>query len=243
MKKRVISFVLVLAMVFSLIGCGGKTDVTNQSATTSNNSTATSENSTKSTSEKMPEASDSASSADSSAEDEINDPEWDELESLGKIETENGLLFVTITIPADMVKENTTQESIDSEAGETYTSGKLNDDGSVTYKMTKKQHKAMLSNVTQGIEDGLNSLIEDSEHSFTKIEHNDDFTSFDVSLSTEEVGMTESFMVMVFYLYGGMYGLLSGHENENVAVNFYSSSGELINTANSSDVSTSAKAN
>ena len=136
-----------------------------------------------------------------------------------------------------MVEENITQESIDSKAGETYTSGKLNDDGSVTYKMTKKQHKAMLGSIKQGIEDGLDNLVNSSDYAFKKIEHNDDFTSFDAYLSTDEVGIDESFMVMGFYLYGGMYGLLSGHENENITVNFYSSNGDLIDTANSSDMS------
>lgn len=48
--------------------------------------------------------------------------------------------------------------------------------------------------------------------------------------------MTESFLVMAFYMYGGMYSLFSGKEGENITVNYYSASGELIQTANSSDI-------
>jgi hypothetical protein len=59
---------------------------------------------------------------------------------------------------------------------------------------------------------------------------------FDAYLSTEEVGLAESFMVMGFYMYGGMYGLLFGHQADNIAVNYYSPSGNLISTANSSEM-------
>lgn len=68
------------------------------------------------------------------------------LDALGKVETENGILTVSITIPADLVGE-TTQEDLDASKGELYQSALLNDDGSVTYKMTKKQHRAMLENI------------------------------------------------------------------------------------------------
>ena len=41
---------------------------------------------------------------------------------------------------------------------------------------------------------------------------------------------------MAFYMYGGLYGIFSGKDVENVEVNYYSSGGELISTGNSSDI-------
>ncbi len=114
--------------------------------------------------------------------------------------------------------------------------GKLNDDGSVTYKMTKKQHKAMLTSIADKIDTQLQEMVENPSYSFTKISHNSDFTSFDAYLSTEELGFVESLMVLGFYTYGGMYSVFTGKDVENIAVNYYSSSGELINTANSSEM-------
>ncbi len=64
-----------------------------------------------------------ASPAGSDEEDSIDDSAWDELESLGKIETENGLFYVSITLPAEFIGSDAAQESIDADAGETYTSG------------------------------------------------------------------------------------------------------------------------
>ena len=75
---------------------------------------------------------------DGSASEELSDDSaWEQLESLGKIVTENGIFYVYITLPAELINRDITQESIDAEAGEAYTSGMLNEDGSVTYKLTK----------------------------------------------------------------------------------------------------------
>ncbi len=168
-------------------------------------------------------------------EETVDDPAWDELESLGKIETENGLFFVSITLPADFVGEEVTQESIDANAGTNYTSGKLNEDGSVTYRMTKAQHRAMLDSISQSIEDSLKEMTESDDYAFKEITHNDDFTSFDVTLTTEELGITESFMVIAFYMYGGMYSIFTGKQKD-ITVNYYSSNGDLLNTGSSADL-------
>ena len=168
-------------------------------------------------------------------EELIDDPAWETLNSLGKVETENGLFFVTVTLPADLAGDDITQESIDAAAGETYTSGKLNDDGSVTYKMTKRQHKNMLDTLRAGLDETLKEMCESDEYAFSQITHNDDFTSFDVKLTTEELGLSESFMVMAFYMYGGMYSIFTGKQSD-VIVNFYSADGQLIETANSANI-------
>lgn len=167
-------------------------------------------------------------------EELIDDPAWETLSSLGKVETENGLFFVTVTLPADLAGEGITQEAIDAAAGETYTSGKLNEDGSVTYKMTKRQHKNMLDTLAAGMDETLKEMCESDEYAFAEITHNDDFTSFDVKLTTQELGLSESFMVMAFYMYGGMYSIFTGKQSD-VTVNFYSSDGQLIETGNSAD--------
>lgn len=225
--KKSLNVLLTLFLVFFLCACGGSSSV--GGTTTTNTETVTT-----SDIETTVTSSEAEIPVSVSEEESVDDSAWDELKSLGKIETENGLFYVSITMPAEFAGSEITQESIDANAGEMYTSGKLNDDGSVTYKMTKKQHKAMLDNITQSIDEGLQEMVDSSDYAFTKITHNDDFTVFDAYLSTEEVGVTEGFMAMGLYMYGGMYGLFTGHQADNIAVNYYSSSGTLISTANSS---------
>ena len=216
--KKIINIFLAAVMTVSLTACGTST---NEGAAAN------------SPAEAAPEA---TAEAAVSEEEQIDDEGWDQLASLGKVETENGILFVTITFPADFVGEDVTQESLDEKAGTNYLSAKLNEDGSVTYKMTKKQHKEMMNEFVKNMDDGLQELVDNAEYSIAEINHNKDFTSFDVTLDTKELGLTESFMTLGFYMYGGMYALFSGKKADNVAVNFYNSEGTLIHTANSKDM-------
>ena len=93
----------------------------------------------------------------------------------------------------------------------------------------------MLDGIAEGIEDSILEMIDDSDYSIDKITHNKDFTSFDVHLDKDEVGLYDSFAALAFYMYGGIYGIFSGKDVENIEDNYYSPSGELISTGNSSD--------
>lgn len=223
--KKYICLLLVALLVLSLCACG--------KANTGDTSAATSAPAAAAPTTEAPSA---PSETPVSEESLVDDPAWDQLDALGKVTTENGVFYVTMTVPAEMVGTETTQASLDAEAGGNYTSAKLNDDGSVTYKMTKKQHKAMMDEFTKTIEEGLQEMVDSPDYAFTKIIHNADYTSFDAHLSTNEVGMTEGFMSFVFYMYGGFYSLFSGKEIDNVAVNFYAPDGSLISTVNSSEM-------
>ena len=212
--KKLISLFLVFCMMLSLVACGVPAENDTADAENTPNETQTAGN----------------------EEDTIEDDAWDELESLGNIKTENGILTVTITVPADLVGEEITQEELDKRAGIDFISGKLNEDGSVTYKMSKKQHKAMLDEVVQNINESLNEIVNANDTAITDIKHNKDYTQFDVTLSTEEVGLTEGFIPLAFYIYGGLYGIFSGREMVNVTVNYYNANGELIQSSNSSNM-------
>ena len=240
--KRLIVVLLCIVILVSLAACGGAASSGSEEAAAvtprgAPPDTAPAEaDDPEGSGEAVPVPEAEESKPAGSEDDAVDDPSWAELESLGKIETENGVFYVTVTVPANLMGDGVTQESIDAKAGKTYTSAKLNDDGSVTYKMTKKQHKEMLDSLSENFEQSLQDLVDDDNYSFTKIDHNDDFTSFDVSVSSEELGLMDSFSVLIFYTYGGMYSIFTGRDAENITVNFYGASGTLINTANSSDM-------
>ncbi len=94
----------------------------------------------------------------------------------------------------------------------------------------------MLDYNTKSIDGALREMVDSSDYAFTKITHNDDFTVFDAYLSTEEVGLAEGFMAVGFYMYGGLYALFTGRQADNIAVNYYAAGGNLISTANSSEM-------
>lgn len=226
--KRLISIVLSLSMILTLASCSGKTNGNNGNTP---NAGASSDYKT-SESSAIPETTEAPTTTNE--DDAIDDEAWDGLKSIGQIQTENGVFTATITLPKDFVGDDVTQESIDAKAGESYISGKLNEDGSVTYKMTKKQHKAMLDEIVSSFEKSFDEMVKSEDYSFTSIKHNKDFTQFDITISENELGLAESFATIAFYMAGGVYGVFSGKKAEKVIVNYYNTSGKLINTADSS---------
>ena len=211
--KRFLAVVLSLSMIFAIASCSGNT----------NGSIATSATTT-------------------NEDDTIDDKAWDGLKAIGQVKTENGIFIATLTLPKEIVGDEITQEKIDANAGESYISGRLNEDGSVTYKMTKKQHKEMLDVIVNSFEKSFNEMLQNEDLSFTSIKHNDDFTQFDVTVSGDSLGLADTLATAEFYTAGGMYGIFSGKKAERVVVNYYSSTGKLINTADSSKIGESEDA-
>lgn len=162
----------------------------------------------------------------------------DDLGPSGEFEVDEGLFNVKLTIPADFIGE-TTQEELDEVCKEEgLKSIILNDDGSATYTMTKKQHKALLEELRENINTTLDEMPGSEDYpNITRIEANDNFTEFKVTTKNTELDFAETFSIITFYFCGGMYNAYSGDEIEDISVTFVNSdSGEIIDTFNSSDI-------
>jgi len=179
--------------------------------------------------------------SETSDEENDNSPTQEdagELEATGDIEVEEELFDVELTIPAEFVGE-TTQEEFDQIAKENrYKSITLNSDGSATYVMTKSQHKEMMNEMADKLNSLLNDLIGSEDYpNFTDIEANSDFTSFTITTSSTELDVNESFSVIVFYMYGGMYNTFNGTPVDNIHIDFVNSdTGNIIESADSKDM-------
>ena len=222
--QKIVALIISISMILMLASCAGN----------SNGNAGSQANAVTSSNNKTSESKPSETASTTNEDDAIDDEEWDSLKTIGKIQTENGVFTASITLPKDFVGDEITQADIDAKAGDTYISGKLNEDGSVTYKMTKKQHKAMLNSIVSDLESSFEKMVQSEDYSFTSIKHNKDFTQFDVTVSTDELGFADSIATMMFYMAGGVYGIFSGKQSEKVIVNYYNASGKLINTADSS---------
>lgn len=178
--------------------------------------------------------------ADTSSETVETSTEGDmsELDAIGDVEVDENLFTVELTIPADYVGE-TTQEELDASAKENgYKSITLNDDGSATYVMSKKQHREMMEEMAVNINDRLSDMIGSEDYpNITEITTNDDFTEFTITTTSTELSLNESFSIIVYYMYGGMYNIFNGTPVDNVHVDFVNSdSGEVIGSSDSSDM-------
>lgn len=163
-----------------------------------------------------------------------------DLDTLGDIEVEKELFDVTITVPADYL-EDATQEDLEANAADIGYKVTLNDDGSATYTMTKNQHKELMKEFTRNINESLAEMIGSEDYpSITNISANDDFTEFTVTTKNSEPDMAESFAIMIFYTYSGMYHIFNGTTVDNIHVDYVNAdSGEVISSADSKDLAES----
>lgn len=154
------------------------------------------------------------------------------------LEVDEKLFDVKVTIPADFLEDATQEDLNESVAGnEGIKSVVLNADGSATYTMTKDAHAEMLKELKGEIDAGLEEIVADTDYTFTKIEHNDDYTKFTVTTDATELNLNDSFAALAFYMFGGMYGAFSGSTPDNIQVDFVNAStGEVISSSNSKDM-------
>ena len=155
------------------------------------------------------------------------------------IDVDKGLLEVEFTVPAEFFDEGTTQESLDEAVNEEgFKSATLNDEGSVSYVMTRAKHAEMMDDIREEIDSSLAEMVGSEEYpTITKIEPNSTYTEFKVYLSTEEVGLAESFSALALYVFGGMYNAFNGEPVDDVAVFFVSeSTDEVIQESHSKDL-------
>lgn len=164
----------------------------------------------------------------------IKDPDTNESYQLI---SSSGLFNVALTIPAEYV-EGTTQKELNKQAQEgTFKSATLNKDGSVTYVMSKSQHKEMLNTLKDSIADELNKIPNSTDYpNVTKVEANDDYTKFTVTTASTELSFEEQFLSVQLYIYGGMYNAFN-NLSPVISVDYVNAdSGATIYSGKSSDI-------
>ena len=161
------------------------------------------------------------------------------LDILDDIEEENNIFDVTITIPADYMEEGATQEELDKEAKEKgYKSVTLNEDGSATFIMTKKQHRELMDDVSSSLMEALDEMLTSGDYpNIASIEPNNDFTDFKVTVKEDELGLATSMSVLTYATCGAMYHTFNGTQPEDIHAPFISAStGQVIKEWNLSDM-------
>lgn len=163
----------------------------------------------------------------------------DAISTAEQIEVEDNLFDVTLTLPADYASDITEEEIAQQVADGKVHTGTLNDDGSVTYTMSKAQHAALLESVSAQLRSTLDDMIGSADYpNLTAIETNDDFTDFTVYTTTQPgaVGLSDEMSVLIYYTCGKMYGIVSGQEPDNIHVDILNAeSGELVSAHDSRD--------
>ena len=160
------------------------------------------------------------------------------ISAIGEVDVDKGIFNVTLTIPKDFIGEVTQDEIDEAVKDKGYKSATLNSDGSVTYVMTKAQHKDLMKEITESINTNLLDMVGTEDYpNITDVKANDDFSIFTITTKNEEPDMAESFSVIGLYMYGAMYKVFNGENVGNIHVDFVNAeSQEIISSLNSDDM-------
>ena len=145
----------------------------------------------------------------------------------------NTVTNVKVTLPASLFEyadTEVTQEELDKAAFENgFISATLNEDGSVTYVMSKDKYNAYVAELTMSIDKGLEELCNTENSTIVDIKHNADFTDYTITLDADEVGFTESFVSLAIVLYSAFYYGFTGKDmTSGVHFTYVNKSGDVL---------------
>lgn len=146
---------------------------------------------------------------------------------------DENLLTVEITVPASMFDEDNQQsnELSEEQKEQGFKSAQVNEDGSVTYTMSKAAFKDYKENLKATVEDTFNNL--GSEYSFIqKVDYDNNFSV--VKLYVDEATYSQGFNFMCVMAVGYSANMYQAYTNEEISCTvevYNNANGELIESA------------
>ena len=155
----------------------------------------------------------------------------------------NTVTNVKVTLPASLfeyVDEEISQEDLDKAAFENgFISATLNEDGSVTYVMSKDKYNAYVAELAMSIDKGLEELCNTENSTIVDIKHNADFTDYTITLDADVVGFTESFASLAIVLYSAFYYGFTGKDmTSGVHFTYVNKSGDILDEFSTDELET-----
>lgn len=227
MKRKLVSIILSACLIFSLTACSG-----NESA----------EQPKPDVVEKTEESvltEEEQQAAEQMAEEAMEEV-IETVEDAANIESDKNLLTVEVTFQPT-VDDRTDEELEELRNADGYVSITRNEDGSITYVITKEKQKDLLNQCREKFAAFAESTPGSEDYpNVTKLEVNDDFSVFTITTTAtnkDEISFSETILASVFYSFGGTYRGYACEKDTSVTVNYVcESTGEQIASGNSANV-------
>lgn len=164
-----------------------------------------------------------ACSGNKETQKEVDDDNGSQAKEDAGIEVDKGLLNVEVTLPEVFFKDENVEEMIEESLAEGVKEVTENEDGSVTFKMTKKDHKKMLTEMAEEIEGTVDEISNDENFtSIQDITYNKTFTEFTMVVEREVFEDSfDGFAVLGLGFSGMFYQVFSGEDMESTEVTVY----------------------
>ncbi len=131
----------------------------------------------------------------------------------------NLIFGVKINIPKE-ISGNQTQEYMVKafEDNEHIKDVIYNTDGSVTLVMGVLDRYLILHSLRQSFDEELEKLLNNKELKIYNIEHNDDFTEFNISIIRKDVALEDQLMAVGYFMYGEVFNIVKGLESDSINI-------------------------
>jgi hypothetical protein len=195
---RSLAVLTVLALVAG--ACGASNDETAESA--------------------PPTAAQPAEAVEPSESDDDASADLSELEAIGDIEVDRGLLSVEITIPASLAGEAEIDGLVSefSAEGIDVSDARRNPDGSITYKMSRGDHRRLLTSLRDSFVESFEEAAEDFD-SVQSITFNADLTRFRITVNRAAFENSfDGFVVFLPLFAAGIYAAFDGRDPEGMRI-------------------------
>lgn len=160
-----------------------------------------------------------AEETENQASTETVDTEETESEE-GGVNVDKGLFNVEVTLPASFFEGEDLAEVVANAEADGIGEATANDDGSVTYKMSKSKHKEMMEEMAASVEETKTDLVESGDFPSIKgVETNKDYSHFTLSVDREAFENSfDGFATMSVGMVGTLYQLFSGVQSDDLEV-------------------------
>lgn len=145
-------------------------------------------------------------------------------ESSGEeIAVDEGLLNVEITLPGDMFEGQDIDQVIADAKADGMKDVVLNENGSLTYTMTKAKHKELLEELEQGMEEMMEEMVTSEEFASIKdVTANKNYDEFTLVVAKEQYESSfDAFSVFSIGLSSMYYQLFAGVDSEDYKVTIH----------------------
>ena len=139
---------------------------------------------------------------------------------------------VTVVIPTVYEDVKTQEEADEICRRNGYESAVLEEDGSLTIVMSRSVYDEMIRQYKESVDKGI-AEITAGDSSIVKIEYNEDYSEFTVTVSEDELGIIERQAADELVMYGTLYHVYTGNDVDHITVNYVNGSGETVETADS----------
>ena len=119
-------------------------------------------------------------------------------------------------MPADLFEGQTEDEIIASAKEEGVKEVKVNEDGTVYYKMSKSEHKKMIKEMKESAVDSITEIVKSDEYpSIKEISYNKDFTEYDITVDRKALeNSMDGFAVFSLAILGSYYNAFDGKADD-----------------------------